>query len=70
MQGGGAGLRAGGCVPGRVARSARADEAGQVGEEGELLAHQRAVDAVLAGDLGQQPAQLGRALARRGRASA
>ena len=41
-----------------------ADEAGQVREERELLAHQRAVDAVLAGDLGQQAAQLGGALAR------
>ncbi len=39
------------------------DEAGQVGEEGELLPHQRAVDAVLAGDLGEQAAQLGGALA-------
>ena len=39
-----------------------ADQAGQVREEGELLAHQRAVDAVLAGDLGQQAAQLGGAL--------
>ena len=33
-------------------------------QERELLAHQRAVDAVLAGDLGQQAAQLGGALAR------
>jgi len=38
-----------------------------VGEEGELLAHQGAVDAVLAGDLGEQAAQLGGALHRRGR---
>ena len=36
-----------------------------MGEEGELLAHERAVDAVLAGDLAEQAAQLGRALARR-----
>jgi hypothetical protein len=35
-----------------------------VGEERELLAHERAVDAVLARDLGEQPAQLGGALAR------
>src|SRR5919197_5474326 len=35
-----------------------ADQAREVVEERELLAHQRAVDAVLAGDLGQQPAQL------------
>ena len=34
-----------------------------MGEEGKLLAHQRAVDAVLAGDLGEQAAQLGGALA-------
>ena len=36
-----------------------------MGEERQLLAHQRPVDAVLAGDLAQQSAQLGRALARR-----
>jgi hypothetical protein len=35
-----------------------------VGEEGELLAHEGAVDAVLAGDLGQQAAELGGAIAR------
>ena len=45
-----------------------ADEAHEVGEEGELLAHQRAVDAVLAGDLAEQAAQLGAsARAPRGR---
>ena len=33
-------------------------------EERELLAHQRTVDPVLAGDLGQQAAQLGGAVAR------
>ena len=32
-------------------------------EERELLPHQRTVDALLAGDLGEQPAQLGGALA-------
>src|SRR6201986_1955022 len=31
----------------------------QVVEEGQFLAHQRAVDAVLAGDLGEQAAQFG-----------
>src|SRR5215211_910239 len=54
---GGAGLRA-------VARLRLvADEAHEVVEEGELLTHQRAVDAVLAGDLLEQAAQLGAALA-------
>ena len=42
-----------------------ADEPDEVGEERELLAHQRAVDAVLARDLAEQAAQLGGALARR-----
>src|SRR3954454_20204674 len=37
-----------------------ADEPRQVRQERELLAHQRAVDAVLASDLGQQSAKLGR----------
>ena len=36
-----------------------AQQAGQVGEEGELLAHQRAVDLVLALHFGEQSAQLG-----------
>ena len=40
-----------------------AELAHQVVEEGELLAHERAVDGVLAGDLGEQAAQLGGALA-------
>src|SRR3954469_537506 len=39
-----------------------AHEAREVVEEGKLLAHERAVDAVLAGDLAQQAAQLGAAL--------
>ena len=37
-----------------------------MGEERELLPHQRTVDAVLAGDLGQQAAKLGGAVAGRG----
>ena len=41
-----------------------ADQADQVLEEGQLLAHQRAVDAVLARDLAEQPAQLRAAGAR------
>src|SRR4051812_28007795 len=40
-----------------------ADHAREVVEERELLAHEGAVDRVLAGDLGQQAAQLGAALA-------
>ena len=40
-----------------------ADQASEVGEERELLPHQRAVDAVLAGDLGEQATQLGGAVA-------
>ena len=48
-----------------------AELAHQVVEEGELLAHEDAVDRVLAHDLGQQAAQLGGALrARRSRARA
>src|SRR5215204_2351857 len=54
---GGAGLRA---VAGL---GLVADQAHQVVEEGQLLPHQRAVDAVLAGDLLEQAAQLGAALA-------
>src|SRR3712207_6916576 len=42
----------------RVGGGAAAHQAGQVVEEGELLAHERAVDPVLAGDLGEQAAQL------------
>src|SRR3954447_16232280 len=44
-----------------------ADQAGEMREERELLAHQGTIDAVLASDLGEQAAQLGGALARRGR---
>src|SRR5215212_7059657 len=39
-----------------------AHQAGEVVEERELLAHEGAVDAVLAGDLAEQAAQLGAAL--------
>src|SRR4051812_24454312 len=53
----GAGLRAVAGV--RLA----ADEAHQVVQERQLLTHERAVDAVLAGDLLEQAAQLGAALA-------
>src|SRR5439155_22596113 len=42
----------------------RAHQPGQVVEEGELLAHQGAVDAVLAGDLAEQAAQLAAAIQR------
>ena len=42
-----------------------ADQAGEVRQERELLAHEGTVDAVLAGDLGEQAAQLGGALHRR-----
>ena len=51
--------------PGVAGLGVLPDEAGQVGEEGELLPHQRAVDAVLTSDLGEQAAQLGGALAGR-----
>src|SRR5215208_3451713 len=54
---GGAGLRA---VAGL---GLVADQAHQVVEEGQLLTHQGPVDAVLAGDLLEQAAQLGAALA-------
>ena len=43
--------------------SSAPNEADEVVEEGELLAHERAVDDVLALDLGEQAAQLGGALA-------
>src|SRR4051794_41538515 len=44
-----------------------ADEAGEVRQERELLAHQGTVDPVLTGDLGEQAAQFGGPLHRGGR---
>ena len=57
------------CGPGAARRAVPRlgllpEDAGEMGEEGQLLAHQRAVDAVLARDLGEQAAQLGGALHR------
>src|SRR5215212_4213388 len=63
-------LGGGGVRRGRLRAVARlrlvADQAHQVVQERELLAHERAVDAVFAGDLLEQAAQLGAALARGG----
>src|SRR5689334_19833177 len=67
--GGGRWCGVGACAVGRaVARlGLLADQAGEVRQERQLLAHQGTVDAVLAGDLGEQTTQLGGSLHRRGR---